>query len=304
MASERLRYLWLGNLPRETRFVIAGVLVVLLSTLLYLGNPMDGDWFVLRIKVVDQHGIAVPNALVTASLGKRAWLPFLVSIDEAMNSDFGLVRTIRKTTTRSGEAAIWGFCTSLQLNVTAIGYYPPAISEYSAVGPGNLVSDLPRPVVYRVWKLIGPQPLICSGIRVPGDGKTYWLDLLRGKIVDSPQTADLSVELHTAPQVSPSGQFAWSYVLRAARGGFVRTRDAYRFLAPPADYRPSVAYDSGATRSGFEIPQEHYYLRSRDGTVYSEVDFSWGPESGNVDVSYLANPAGSRILEPGLERRP
>jgi len=304
MASSPLRLIRFGSL-RKSGTIIAIAVAVVACVLTLLGNPLDGGWFILRGRVIDQYGAPVPNAVVSGEIAKRVWVPFLLEIDAATNSGFGLEGRFEKLTNAAGDFSAWGFGDRIGVSFSAAGYISFERGDYDTdLYSAKRLRDLPTPVVYHIWKLSGPQPLIQSEVHVVGDGRTHWLDLRQGRTVDGPEHADLSVELHATPEHPSSGQFGWAYHLQAVGGGFARTNDLYRFLAPPSGYQPSIMYESPAARKGVKIPTDHYYLRSRNGAMYCELDMAWKPEDGVVDVSYRVNPGGSRILEPGLEKRP
>ena len=288
------------RLRRFRRLPIVALLALAVIVFLFcVGNPLDGRWFHLQGKVVDQNGSPVAGATIVCSSGRRSWIPFLGEIDLALHSGFGAEQNFETSTNASGGFSVWGFGTYLNVSVKGAGIQPTPSWDYQI----EEVSPPPHLKIYHIWKLNGPERVITGGFRIHGDGKWQFLDLLRGETVSGQAQSDLAVEL-LAPRVGNSvDQLGWSYTIRAVRGGLIRTKDEYRFLAPPNGYIPMVSYESYATRKGREIPAEHYYFSGRDGALFAELDVEWLPELGYADFSYLANPAGSRILERGLEQR-
>jgi hypothetical protein len=99
--------------------------------------------------------------------------------------------------------------------------------------------------------------------------------------------------------------YDWSYQIKVPDGGLVETHDEYPFLAPGGGYAPSF-------EQAFKNVDPHhagkflntYYLKCHNGNVYARVSIEWEPDSSpsaSFRVSYVANPAGSRNLEPGQE---
>lgn len=108
----------------------------------------------------------------------------------------------------------------------------------------------------------------------------------------------------TSHLLQEGAQYVWSYALTAVNGGLAKTTEIYPFLAPSGGYQPRAEYQSGAVRTMGGPIYQRFFLQSRSGNVYALLDLEFRPEGAQVDVRCLANPAASRILEPGRERRP
>jgi len=216
-------------------------------------------------------------------------------------------------TDKDGNYTVRGLGVSMNLSASAAGYYGSPGDTYYYTDyfpPPAYVPQVGHPVVWTLWKLSGPQPLIEGGdhIQFPADGKPHGVDLLHGRKAPEGAPADFWITMPEPKADAWYKPYSWSYEIKAADGGVVETNEQYPFIAPGDGYVNDYKRDfkdvdpkksSGSVR-------KVYYLKCHDGKIYARLDIDWMP-GGNppaVSVSYVANPAGSRNLEPGLERRP
>lgn len=87
--------------------------------------------------------------------------------------------------------------------------------------------------------------------------------------------------------------------MEAVGGGFVRYKGKFAYEAPLNGYVPSLTFKLHPGNDISTSPTGYFYLKSRDGKVYSvfmiSVDFGNRPY---VSMSYRVNPTGSRNLQP------
>ena len=180
---------------------------------------------------------------------------------------------------------------------------------YSSLWPENERAhpDPKKPVVIKLWKFQGAEPLI-------GIGKTYKIhytdqpisfDLLTGTIVSN--GGDIKVTVNRpAGIISGRNPQVWSVRFEAVEGGIMDSCGTERitYSAPEVGYLPSRTISSSDRLpeggiSGFRIG---FYLKSRNGQVYAKLGVSIGINENPDDLMYvefggLANTNSSRNWE-------
>ena len=113
----------------------------------------------------------------------------------------------------------------------------------------------------------------------------------------SPPTGDLYVSI-LARAKDENGKYDWKVTLRAVGGGIQEHdgRELFPYVAPEGGYLPEWTRDVSHTWPNDTDAQ--FYVRSRDGTRYSEVYvhlFSdWRDGSASASVRYRTNLDGAR----------
>jgi uncharacterized integral membrane protein len=170
LSQRRVRLLWVC--------VFVGTLILICAFLLICGNPLDGVWFNLRGKVVDQYGAPILHARITGEIA-RARL-----IDELLKIDFGAARNLNAEVDSNGGFHIWGFGTGLRIDPRAEGYISNVDENYELEGSSSVVDAPPSAPVYRLWKLNGPEPLDRCGFDCH-DESVHWIDLLHANYMQN-----------------------------------------------------------------------------------------------------------------------
>ncbi|HWA25176.1 MAG TPA: hypothetical protein VG734_05825 [Lacunisphaera sp.] len=242
-------------------------------------------------KVVDQIGAPVANAQVhfgwTTAVGPKP------------DPEAAMVTAEDGTFSITG---IWG--KRLVVNVSKEGFVRTVESvgsyEYAAFQDDLFhVPDRSHPVVFRLQKLISPEPMLKhdADARVPLGGQIY-LDIATGKF-GAKGDIEITVRLEADRAAAGSG---YSTVLRAVPGaGFLFTDDELMFSAPEAGYRD----DATLTRSAAEsltrsTIKARLYVKTAAGK-FAAVELEsllWERRNeATLNALIYFNPSGSRNLQ-------
>ncbi|MEO6993558.1 MAG: carboxypeptidase-like regulatory domain-containing protein [Lacunisphaera sp.] len=250
-------------------------------------------------KVVDQTGTPIPNVNVTGSV--------------IYNN--GVSSGVQEKHTVTDAAGLFSFSgmrgRTFDYHLEKTGY--ETMPEGDAFDYTELVPEAKRhhpdpknPVVLKMWKLQGAEPMIHMGkdFKIPPDGTPIRIDLTTGKRVT--QGGDLIITLRheiLAPGAEPKRGFDWNAQIAASEGGIVETTQRLMYLAPEKGYTPALAVDMPANKSGWQPGVDsNFYLQSR-GQIYSRVMMHLNANPDQERGSYLSltwwlNPKpGSRNLE-------
>jgi hypothetical protein len=140
------------------------------------------------------------------------------------------------------------------------------------------VPDASNPTTIRMWKLQGPEPLlgISQRYKVHYTNGPVIFDLLTGKMV--PSGGDLKITVSRSPGVVSERTLQdWGVQVEAVNGGLIESSGEERitYWAPESGYQlrhllvlstnPPNKWSGGVART--------FFLKSRDGQVYSKVNF-------------------------------
>jgi hypothetical protein len=237
-------------------------------------------------KVIDQNNQAVSDVKVTARVG------LYISITHSGGKHYE---------TRSDSAGnfrfvgIHGAGTGFTLEKDGYIYDQ---SQASSSRPNDYIPDPNNPVVFRMWRLKGAEPMTYAEVHasVPCDGTSASFNLLTGR-----PKGDLTVTLTRNPiNIDRSKPFDWTLTIGVTNGGIVANNDTYPNEAPTEGYQQSItiemprnAKDWTPTVSG------SYYIKSGQTygrmTIGGMANFQPAPTAFDADI-YL-NPSGSRNLE-------
>ena len=250
-------------------------------------------------KVIDQYGTPLPEVAVNGQ----------VIYNSGVSS--GVLKP-KTHTDANGYFEIKGIQgRTLDFNLLKEGY--EFMPEGDAFDYTELVPEEKRhhpdpknPVILRMWKLQGAEPLIHmeKDFKIPPDGTAVRVDLTTGKRVI--QGGDLIITLRheiLAPGAEPKRGFDWNAQIAASEGGIVETTQRLMYLAPEKGYTPALAVGMPANKSGWQPSVDsNFYLQSR-GQIYSRVMMHLNANPDQERGSYLSltwwlNPKpGSRNLE-------
>jgi len=244
-------------------------------------------------KVVDQHGNPVVDAKVRGGVGLN--VDFIHSGGKDYFTETDLKGRFSFVGIRGTGIGIW---------VSKEGYDCDQ-SQNEQRPPNYFQHDPNNPVVFTMWKLKGPEPMVHSKIQtaIPCDGTTVSFDLLTGKKVSS--GGDLTVKLLRNPVNIVRGKpFDWSITFEIENGGLAEIADLYPYEAPSDGYRSSIATNIPAAidmKDFADALTRSYYFKCRNGQVYGrmkiqiQADFQPPPTFFSVEI--YVNPSGSRNLE-------
>jgi hypothetical protein len=163
--------------------------------------------------------------------------------------------------------------------------------------------DANAPVVFKIWKLQGPQQLVKIGANayLPCDGSPFSFDLITHRRVND--GGDVTVSIIRNPvNLQGAKQFDWKAVLQINNGGVVAQNDQYPNEAPADGYQSQLVIDMPKSATPWSADfHRTYYLKMRGGQygrvtlgIYAAFDQPKVP----FNFDGYANPAiGSRILE-------
>jgi hypothetical protein len=249
-------------------------------------------------KVVDQFGAPLAGVSVTGSV--------------IYNSSAGSgVQEKHTTTDAQGLFSFTGMKgRTFDYHLEKVGY--ETMPEGDAFDYTELVPEATRhhpdpknPVVLKMWKLQGAEPLIFfenRELRVPVDGTSLRIDLTTGKRVET--GGDLIVTLRHS--MAEHGQWLQRYPWQAeiaASGGVVETTSRLMYLAPESGYVPTLTLgekgDEPEYRGQFD---KQLYVKTAGGhfaRLKMHVSTQTNPDRPSyVTLSWWLNPKpGSRNLE-------
>lgn len=278
-------------------------------------------------KAVDQYGDPVPDADVTCTVIIRTPL------------QEGVAKKMTKTGA-DGTFQLSGFKgESIGVAVRKNGYEQLANSGgfiYSLMYKNAHTPDPSKPVVLRMWKLAGPEPMIRQRrtYRIVGDGRTYSLNLVEdpdsskslrpfvywrnaeeyrikmlegtGPSLEKSQT-DLQISVHAPTEDSKNVRRPWSYILTVPEGGVVGLSGPFPYLAPEQGYQSEFIFMMDPTDPAWsDRPTKQFYLKSRGGKIYGRLAlavYAFSQNDTSFSVEYFLNPSGSRNLEFDPKKR-
>jgi hypothetical protein len=168
--------------------------------------------------------------------------------------------------------------------------------------PSKFHPDVNNPVVFKMWKQTGAEPLAHSAWQgnVTPDGTLMAFDLLDGK---KAKDGNLQITCTRVPlDILPREHKRYDYSFRidVLGGGVLPTEDEFTYLAPEGGYVPSITIGAKADDPKWigNVKQE-FYIRTADGH-YGRLSVDWyadltSPTHFEWDCSI--NPSGSRNLE-------
>jgi hypothetical protein len=167
--------------------------------------------------------------------------------------------------------------------------------------------DPNNPVVIKLWKLQGAEPLVsidCK-FKFPYTNAPIYFDLIAGEIV--PMGGDIKIMVNRSRGIiSVQNQLDWNVEIEAVDGGLMDSAGTERitYFAPESGYEPSRTIHSldRLPEGGLGGFHTGFYVKSRNGQVYSKISLSFGINLKPDDPVYvrfsgIANTNGSRNWE-------
>ncbi len=263
-----------------------------------LATLNDNEIFLYGM-VQDQFGMPVANATVSG----------IIQVNNGIRT--GTDR-IAITTDANGLFTISGYKgKNLGIHVVKSGYVMAATNIsfiYSFLWPESerFKPDLVNPTVIKMWKLQGAEPLVNLN-------KSYMLrytntpvvfDLVAEEIV--PTGGDLKITVNRPDGIiSQQHPQKWSIQIDVVSGGFIETsgrEQAVTFAAPENGYQATGIFGNN---NGPETVNKAFFLKSRDGQVFSKCYLSVQINSKPDGLMYVefggfANTNSSRNWEASV----
>jgi hypothetical protein len=259
-------------------------------------------------KVIDQHGAPLPGVQVNGQV--------------IYNSGFssGVLKRLTYTDA-NGYFEIKDIQgRTLDFNLIKEGYQ--FMPEGDAFDYTELVSEEKRhhpdpknPVVLRMWKLQGAEPMVHferRGFKLTPDGTPLRIELATGKAVETGGDLIIVLKHPVAETGRRLEQYPWSAELLAPGGGLVGSTARLMYLAPESGYVEKITLgETGREPKIYDRPEffvggggayQQYYVKTGDGRyarVVIDIGTDTSPERGShVGVKWWLNPKpGSRNLE-------
>jgi len=266
---------------------------------------LNDEQVVLYGRVIDQSDSPVGGATVVGSIQ--------VNNGTRVGAD-----AISLSTDANGLFTISGYTgKALGIKITKPGYVMATTNTrfvYSLLWPEaeRHVPDPNNPVVFKMWKLQGAEPIvgIDQRYKLQVTDAPIIFDLLTGKIV--PSGGDIQITVRR-PQggISERSQQDWGVLVTAVDGGIIETTVAesrVTYSAPETGYKPSYERLLSTTNHTWSGGiHAMLFVESRGGKVYSKVFLSFNinetpDEPASVAFRGVANPSGSRNWEEARGR--
>ena len=172
--------------------------------------------------------------------------------------------------------------------------------EYASFSDENFhVPDSATPVVFRVQKLIKPEPLykynLCRDVSL--DGPPLLLDPATGKT----GKGDFAFSVTLG---SGRGRYGSDYTVTiqaTGRAGFALSNEEFLFSAPESGYQSTVSYSEMVSNPNYRTSKKIRFYGKTSAGKYAAIEveisvFDQKREAEIVAIIYY-NPSGSRNLE-------
>jgi len=249
-------------------------------------------------KVVDQSNQAVAGVKVRAevrlgyfaspTIGKERWDP--ISIETDVAGKFGVSNV-------SG-----GFLQFTAIEKDGYEVSPKQAKAGFMYYPDHFQADPNSPVVFKMWKKQGAEPLVGSAWHgnVRCDGTLNAYDLASGKPAKG---GNLEITCMRTPlDIVPRENKPYDYELKISviSGGIQMTEDEFTYIAPEGGYVPTLTLGAkaGDPKWSGNVKQEFYF--KTDEGHYGKLSLEWyayQTSPTHLEWACSINPSGSRNLE-------
>ncbi|HTD67244.1 MAG TPA: hypothetical protein VK846_12005 [Candidatus Limnocylindria bacterium] len=153
--------------------------------------------------------------------------------------------------------------------------------KYSYMYQERFEPDPRNPVVVKMWKLQGAEPLI--GIdkeyKLPFPDRPIFFDLVAGRLVENGGDLEIIIT-RAAGSLSKKNPGDWSIELKPINGGIIESdyhTAGVTFKAPPDGYQNSYLVQMNSDNPAwFDNIQKMFFVKSRGGQVYSKLNLDFG----------------------------
>jgi hypothetical protein len=243
--------------------------------------------------VVDQYGEPVVGARVRGSIG------YNISMVQS-GGEF-----------RYAETDSQGRFNFLGIHGAGIGLWPEKTGYYynpklpSTTRPNDYLPDSNNPLVIKMWKLKGAQPLEHAVFesRIPYDGTSVCFDLRTGKKLATTDEGLRIALLRSPLQIAPGllHPYDWRATVEIANGGIIEANDTYPYWAPETGYQR--LFETGVSSN--DVPwqaelRRSFYIKNAQGhhgLIRIELPTSSKRPDTGIKVETWINPSGSQNLE-------
>jgi hypothetical protein len=162
--------------------------------------------------------------------------------------------------------------------------------------------DPANPVVFKMWKLAGKEPLVGSAWhgKVACDGTTNRFDLYTGKPNADGNLEIMCKRVSVASAPHGHGEFDLTFEVAVLGGGIQPTDDEFTYRPLETGYAPTFTVDQKADAPKWrpDVNQE-FYIKTPDGRYGRlHVDWdAWQTPPTHLEWDCSINPSGSRNLE-------
>jgi hypothetical protein len=248
-------------------------------------------------KLEDQFGKAVPGAEIKAS----------VRVISGTRQGTDKLTTLSDT---SGLFQFHGKGQDISMMPSKKGYALASLKgggTYSMLAPDEERAhpDANNPVVIKMWKLQGAEPLLAINQRykIPYTGQPISFDLVSGKMADVP--ADLRITVNRPSGIiSARNPQEWSLKVEAVNGGLINSdgQESVTYAAPETGYQPNEVFTMSTNHIWYQAVHQRFFFTSRNGQIYGKLELSFHineQTDGLMSVTFtgVANTNSSRNLE-------
>jgi hypothetical protein len=247
-------------------------------------------------QVIDQDSNPVPNAKVDIGI-RHLKMPDL-SVELAASDTIHL----DQVSDVNGRFEFHGATgDGFGIGITKDGYE----LEPNRYGFGPTAGNYENPVIFKMWSTNIHEQLITGKKNFPivPDGRPYFINLTDGTISESGE-GDLKVWIQYTNQPVQGQLSDWSSEIDVINGGLLEETNlnAAMFSTPAEGYVPSFIWKNqikGGQRGS--IGTRRFYVMLKNGQEYGRITIELHAPFNNqipgmVNLSYVINPDGSRIL--------
>ena len=254
-------------------------------------------------KVVDQNGVPITGAEVNGQV--------------IYNSGFASGVSKPKTVTDANGLFLFKGIKgrTLDFNILKAGYqFMPEgdAFDYTELVPEERRHhpDPRKPVLLKMWKLQGAEPLIHSGksFDLPSDGTPVRIDLKTRKQVQTGGDLIITLNHEEWPKGTLYRPYNWRATIQTVDGGLIEDKSRVQNLAPEGGYVPSLVFGERADQRPYlgDVNTKCYIKLS--GNTFGKIDIHINPDPSSppdsVSLGWWINPnLGSRNLEYDPEKR-
>lgn len=306
------------------------LIVVAIGAILFYVNYIksstaDSKWFSFLypsffLKVVDQDGLPVSNALIKYSVGRNMMVYNDSAVGQTYTNNDGLaefnfdgrrfnVRDIYKSNYHIDHY----HQSKNMIDIRHGGFSEAQLLKYTKQAP----------LMFKAWKFKEfPELIRGTGvIRLDsGEIKKFSLSKSRnaeclkssafscaGRIKrwEPDEKSDIQFEIKKLKnEHNPSLSLGWSFHMQMQDGGIIETDDLYLYKAPINEYKPhwEIKHTRNSSREsiqGFRGSKHKFYIKLNEGKLYGKLYVEILPFMKGrsiVRVEYFVNPTGSTNL--------
>ena len=253
-------------------------------------------------KVVDQSNSPIQGVAITATI--REWYSLLVTADAKFHQF-----TVQSD--REGDFQIGGVkgdVISIK-SIAKAGYELKSkqLLSYDYKGSSGFKPDPANPVIFKMWKQSGAEPLYAYEIstRIPINANPVAFNLtdyLRSGAGKDQSDVQISVEQGAVTRVAGKPRFDWKFVVAAVGGGVQMAGDEFLNLAPEKGYFNTVEIVSSMVDPEWKsVKLANIYYKSGDGQKFGvltiKVAIIDNSPTCRLEIVSKVNPRASPNLE-------